>query len=271
MSEASWTVAEVSQMYDDISPTADMFSNGSEHLGYWYDEDDDLSVEEAARRLTRKIVDTLGLRRGQHLLDAGCGVGAPAVQIAGEYGVRVTGVTISPVGASMATARANESDVADQVRFEVGDYHALAFPENHFDAAIAVESLLHAVDLEKVLLELHRVLRPGGAVAIAEMTKMSPQAKVPMHGSREPMTVEGWVAEFQAAGFVVEEWTQCGRRVYGQSGKHFPAHTVELREEFVAKFGEEFFEGAMEAQKGAFAPGNDHMGYVILCARKPVV
>lgn len=269
MSESNWTLTDVAEMYDGMSPTSDMFSNGYEHLGYWYDDQDDATVEEASGRLTAKVADTLHLRRGEHVLDAGCGAGAPATQIAAQYGVRVTGVTVSPVGLDIARKRAEASGLTGEVRFELGDYHALSHPENHFDAVLAMESLMHAIDLQKVLLEFHRVLRPGGRIAISEMTKASAQAKVPLHQSREPLTAQGWVEEFEAAGFVVEEWTDCGRRVYGNSGRHFPARAEELRDEFVAAFGEEFFEGVREAHREAFAPGPEHMSYVILCARKP--
>jgi cyclopropane fatty-acyl-phospholipid synthase-like methyltransferase len=269
MSESNWTPADVAEVYDQSTPTADVFNNGYEHMGYWYDDDDDASVDEAAARLTRKIVDPLGLRRGEHVLDAGCGAGTPAALIAREYGVQVTGVTLSSVGAGMAEARVRASGVSDQVRIEVGDYHAMTFPENHFDAVIAIESLMHAIDLDKALLEFHRVLRPGGRIAISEPTKVSSQARVPMTHTREPITADEWVAAFEAAGLVPEEWIQCGRRVFGQSGKRFPRHAAGLRDEFVAQFGEEPFEGLKEAMKG-LDPGPEHMSYLILCARKPI-
>lgn len=269
MSEASWTTADVAEFYDSSTPTADLFLGGNEHIGYWYDDDDDASVEEGSARLTRKIVDTLNLRPGEHVLDAGCGPGAPAVLIASEYGVRVTGITLSPIGARMAQARATASGVSDQVRIEVGDYHALAYPDDHFDAVVAMESLMHAIDLDKVLLEFHRVLRPGGRVVIAEPNKLSSLAKTPLFNTREPMTTEGWIESLKAAGFVLEEWTDCGRRVFGQSGKRIPKHAENLREEFVAQFGEQLFEGLLGAMKG-LDPGPENMGYLILTARKPV-
>jgi cyclopropane fatty-acyl-phospholipid synthase-like methyltransferase len=269
MSEPSWTLAEVAELYDGASRMSDMFSNGYEHLGYFYGDEDTATVEEAARRLTLKVADTLGLRLGEHLLDAGCGIGAPATLIAAETGAQVTGVTISPVEAGNATARATASGLSDQVKFEVGDFHALPFPEGHFDAVIAMESLMHAIDLDKVLLEFLRVLRPGGRIAISETTMVDPTATLPsMFRSRTPMTSDGWLKEVRAAGFVVEEWIQCGHRVYGGS-KRYVERTEEIRDQLVAAFGEEFFQAIKHGQHETFAPGPEVMSYLILSARKP--
>src|SRR5215475_2008367 len=112
MSELNWTPAEVAEFYDGSSPMANNYFFGYQHLGYWYDENDDTPLEEAEKRLTRKIVDTLGLPAGGTLLDAGCGTGVPAIHIAGEYGAQITAITISPVEAETARVRAGESDVS---------------------------------------------------------------------------------------------------------------------------------------------------------------
>lgn len=269
MSDSTLSPDEVAEMYDDHSQMSELFSNGFEHLGYWYDETDDASVEEASKRVTRKVVDTLALRAGERVLDAGCGSGATGVQVADEYGVHITGVTISPVEVTNSQARATARGLADRVRFEVEDYHRLSYDDNTFDAAIAIESLMHATDMQKALSELRRVLRPGGRIAIAEMTKVSDAAGAPLPGSREPMTTDAWRKEFEDAGFVIQEWTECARRVFGASGQRFVEHSVNLRERIVELFGQEAFDGMLHMQREAFAPGPENMGYLILCATKP--
>jgi cyclopropane fatty-acyl-phospholipid synthase-like methyltransferase len=269
MSEATWTPADVAEVYDASAQVVDMFSGGHQHLGYWYGDEDDTSVPEASARLTRKTVDTLGLRKGENVLDAGCGAGAEATQVAEEYGVQVTGVTISPVGRDVAEARAEEKGLSDRVKFEVGDYHALDLPDDHFDAVIAIEALMHAMDLNKALLELRRVLRPGGRLAIAETTKVRPDAKAEIDFSDGPQMTTVWLEALKTAGFVTEEWIECGHRVFGQSGKRYPKHHEALKDEFIPQFGEEFYEGIKEAHAEWFGAGPEFLGYTIFSARKP--
>lgn len=269
MSELNWTPTEVADFYDGSSPMADKYYFGYQHLGYWYDDEDDASLEEATKRLTRKIVEPLGLRRGESLLDAGCGLGAPAIHIADEYGAQVIGITISPVEAERAGTRASESGVSDQVRFEVADYHALPFPENHFDAVVAIESLFNAFDLSKALLEFHRVLRPGGRISISEMTKTTEasQAKKPFPQAREPMTADNWIKEFESAGFVVEERLQ-SRRVYVHTGKRYLNHHDKVSGLLAEEFGDEMTADIRKGMQNAFELGPEHVNYLILCARK---
>ena len=270
MSELSTTPAEIAEFYDGASGLADKYFHGYQRQGYWYDDADDATLEEGAKRLTRKVVDTLGLRPGETLLDAGCGSGAATVHIAQEYGPQITGVTISPVEAATAQARAAEHGVSDRVRFEVGDYHALPFAEGQFDAVVAMESLFNAYDLDKALLEIHRVLRPGGRAAMCEMAKArdeSPLGK-PFPQAREPMTPENWVKAWEAAGFIVEERIQ-SRRVYVHTGKRHVEHFDTVRAQLAEEFGEEMVSGIREGMREAFRLGPEDVTYVMICARKP--
>jgi cyclopropane fatty-acyl-phospholipid synthase-like methyltransferase len=269
VSEQNATPAEIAEFYDGASVLADKYFCGYQRQGYWYDDTDDASLEEGAKRLTRKIVDLLGLRPGETLLDAGCGTGTATIDIVGEYDAQVTGITISPAEAARAQARASESGVADRVLFEVADYHALPFGENHFDALVAFESLFNAYDLEKALLEFHRVLRPGGRVAMSEIAKATDASplKKPFPQAREPMTMDSWVRAFEAAGFVVEERIQSSR-VYVNTGKRHLGHFDKVSGAIAEEFGKEMAEAMRMGMREAFHLGPEDVTYVILCARK---
>ncbi len=161
---------DIGRLYDEASRMSGVFNDGQEHLAYWYGDDDEAGVVEAGHRITRKVVQALGLRAGAHVLDAGCGVGAPGILVAAETGARVTGITISAAEASEAARRALAAGLSGSVAFERGDYRSISYPAATFDAIMAIESLLHAPDLGSVLGEFFRVLRPGGRLAIAECT-----------------------------------------------------------------------------------------------------
>lgn len=260
-------------MYDESAGLSQIFIDGQEHLPYWFDDHDDTPAIEAARRITRKVGDGIGLRAGERVLDAGCGVGGPAVQLYREFGVRVSGVTISAVQATEATARAAAAGVGDRVDFQQGDYRSLPFADGTFDAVVAVESLMHAGDLGEVLGELHRILRPGGRLGVSDITR-----EAALVGERatefakrfqiaQLLSLEEWGAAMRTAGFVVEEHTQCGPRVYGM-GLRYVDRADELMGELVAGFGADMVAELKASYRDYFGWGSD-IGYGIIAARKP--
>lgn len=114
---------------------------------------------------------SMGLSPGQRLLDAGCGVAAPAIHFATRYGVEVEAITISARQAQAAREAAIAAGCADRVRITHGDYHGVAelFPADHFDAVCFLESFGHSHDKEALLRSCLRVLRPGGTLYIKDL------------------------------------------------------------------------------------------------------
>ncbi|MCI0383171.1 cyclopropane-fatty-acyl-phospholipid synthase family protein [Streptomyces sp. CNQ085] len=273
MQEAAASPAEIGRHYDERSPIGEEFRGGQLHMWYWYDRDDDAPLPEAVHRITRKVAGTLGLRPGEHVLDAGCGPGETALFLARRYGVRVTGVTVSDAELETARGRAGAAGPNAVVDFRYGDYMELPFPDGSFDAVLALESLQNAPDLGRALGELHRVLRPGGRMAFSDFSLES--AAEPerverfMTTLRLPLlpTLPQWLAYARSAGFEVEEYTQCGPRVFGMKDKYLRA-AMERREEVAGKFGEGDVAEFSRLHRGFFTPRKDQIGYVIACVRK---
>lgn len=272
--DMSTTPEEIGRMYDEAGPISKAFNDGQEHLSYWYGDDDPTPLTEAAQRLTRKVVETLGLRAGAEVLDAGCGLGAASLLVAEEFGVRLTGVTVSGVQVAEARRRAQERGLADRVRFQYGDFMALPLQDSSFDAVMAIESLMHAPDLARVLAEFHRVLRPGGALAFSDYTlqeAMSPQEAelyAATYKANRPLSMGEWRTAVHHGGFAIEEYTECGPRVYGMGPRHL-AKANAMRAELTASFGAEAADGLREGLRSHFAPGGRRIGYVIMTARRP--
>ncbi|WP_326821771.1 class I SAM-dependent methyltransferase [Streptosporangium sp. NBC_01756] len=266
--------ANIGEHYDKRSPIGDELRNGQLHMWYWYDREDDASLTEAVHRMTRKVTDTLGLRAGEHVLDAGCGPGETAVYLATRFGVRVTGITVSRFEIDRAVQRAIAGGVGDAVTFEYDDFMSLSYPDATFDAVLALESLQNAPDLDQVLAELYRVLRPGGRISFSDfsltakgdMTRVATfmdTLKLP----RLPMLPQ-WLEYARAAGFEIEEYTECGPRVFGQKAKYLET-ALRMRDEVTAKFGADAVDEFSRLHHGFFTPRKDQIGYVIVSARKP--
>ncbi len=102
---------------------------------------------------------------GKDVVDVGCGGGA-LVRALTDLGARVTGVEISQ--SQLATAI--EQDDGRGARYLVGRAERLPLDDSSVDLAVFMRSFHHvpAADLDAALAEARRVIRPGGAVYVAE-------------------------------------------------------------------------------------------------------
>jgi SAM-dependent methyltransferase len=116
------------------------------------------------------LAELAGVAPGDHVLDAGCGVGGPAIAIARALPeVVVDGVTISEVQARMARELVAEAGLANRVRVHLADFHRLPFPDASFDVALYLEVTGYSPDLAALYRESARVLRPGGTVYVKDV------------------------------------------------------------------------------------------------------
>ena len=116
-------------------------------------------LDRSWRRLTVEAV----VRPGDRVLDACCGTGDLAIAAEREGGV-VTGLDFSP--AMLARARRKSATI----EWVEGDLLDLPFADGAFDAATVGFGVRNVADLERAIVELRRVLRPGGRLAILEIT-----------------------------------------------------------------------------------------------------
>src|SRR6476659_6706902 len=84
------------------------------------------TLEQAQEEKLDTVARKLDLKRGDRVLDVGCGWGGFPLWAATKYGARVVGITLSPPQAERARQRAVEAGVADRVEIRVMDYRDLA-------------------------------------------------------------------------------------------------------------------------------------------------
>jgi SAM-dependent methyltransferase len=105
------------------------------------------------------------LRPGMDLLDAGCGPGTVTTDLARRVAPgRVLGVDTSVEVVTRAAARAEGSNVA----FAVGDVCSLQLADGTFDVVHAHQLLQHLARPVEALVELRRVLKDGGLLAVRD-------------------------------------------------------------------------------------------------------
>ena len=109
------------------------------------------------RKLLDRVIASLALPANAHILDAGCGSGRNMVELA-RYG-SVAGIEVSRESASAARAR----HVGEVVQ---GSIDAMPFAEDSFDLAVCLDVIEHLEDDRAALVELRRVIAPGGALLV---------------------------------------------------------------------------------------------------------
>jgi len=80
------------------------------------------TLEQAQQAKCRLIANKLVLKPGQHVLDIGCGWGGMAFHLAENFGVKVTGITLSKEQLRVARDEARRRDLEHLVEFKLEDY-----------------------------------------------------------------------------------------------------------------------------------------------------
>jgi cyclopropane-fatty-acyl-phospholipid synthase len=122
------------------------------------DEDLDAAQERKLDLICRK----LRLRRGEKVLDIGCGWGGLIIHAARRYGVSALGITLSEPQAELANGRIRRAGLEDRCRVEVLDYREIE-EWGAYDKLVSVGMFEHVGEarLPDYFSRAYRLLRPG--------------------------------------------------------------------------------------------------------------
>ena len=105
-------------------------------------------------------------------VDLGCGAGQLVMEMARKApGLHVTGIDLSEKLLADARQSAQQSGLEERVDFRLGNVEQIPFPDQSLDLVISTASLHHWNDPVKVLNEVDRVLKPGGAYYVFDLRR----------------------------------------------------------------------------------------------------
>jgi 2-polyprenyl-3-methyl-5-hydroxy-6-metoxy-1,4-benzoquinol methylase len=113
-----------------------------------------------------EYVDELSLPRTARVLEIGCGAGFMAIALAFR-GFTVEAVDHAPAMIELAQRHIRQNEMQDRVHATVQDVHELAYDDCSFDLIVALGLVTWLHDLRKALMEIARVLAPGGYVVLS--------------------------------------------------------------------------------------------------------
>jgi len=115
------------------------------------------------------------LKPGERVLDLGCGAGTDSLIAAQMVGSEGSVVGIDMTAEMLDKARAAAVVLgAENVEFVEGEVERLPFADGSFDVVISNGVIDLVPDKDAVFSEIHRVLRPGGRIQIADVTIQQP-------------------------------------------------------------------------------------------------
>jgi len=121
----------------------------------------------------RKLLVENAVSAGDRVLDCGAGTGTTGIMAAHKVGPagRVTLFDMSNDMLTVAMRKAAQAGLQDRINMECGDMVHLPFADGSFDTVLSSYSLCPLYDPQQGALELYRVTRPGGKLAIAHSTE----------------------------------------------------------------------------------------------------
>lgn len=212
-----------------------------------WEKGDFTRIAATMRTSGEELVATLGIAKGQRVLDLGCGDGTTAVPAA-MLGADVLGVDIAANLVEAGNRRARAAQLSNLVFREGDASHLRELPNAAFDHVVSIFGAMFAPKPFDVAREMVRVTKPGGRIVmgnwipndptlVAQILRISAAyAPPPPEGFISPMTwgVEANVVERFAQAGVERHRVSCARETYTFNYAGTPAAFLN---EFLSYYG----------------------------------
>jgi SAM-dependent methyltransferase len=164
------------------------------------------------RIATSQLAELAGIEPGDEVLDAGSGVGGTARYLAERFACRVTAVDLTEEYCNTSRWLNQLVGLDDQISVHQGDVTNLPFASGSFDAVMSQHVQMNLADKTRLYDEARRVLRPGGRLAIWDITAGAPGTlDFPLPWADQPVLshlapAARLRATIESAGLAVTHW-----------------------------------------------------------------
>ncbi len=168
--------------YSQVTETAREYYNSSDadnfYFRIWGGEDihiglyknDNESIFDASRRTVEKMASLAGhIGPETRILDLGAGYGGAARYLAKTYGCHVTALNLSEVENERNRQLNKESGLENLIEVVDASFENIEKPDASYDVIWSQDAILHSENREKVLKEVHRLLKPGGRFVFTDI------------------------------------------------------------------------------------------------------
>ncbi|MDO6676394.1 bifunctional demethylmenaquinone methyltransferase/2-methoxy-6-polyprenyl-1,4-benzoquinol methylase UbiE [Tenacibaculum sp. 1_MG-2023] len=145
---------QVAQMFDNISEDYDGLNRVIS-----------LGIDVSWRK---KVVKLVGENNPQQILDIATGTGDLALMMSELNPEKIVGLDISEGMLQVGRQKIAKANLSNKIKMIVGDSESIPFPDNTFDAITVSFGVRNFENLDKGLIEILRVLKPGGKFVVLE-------------------------------------------------------------------------------------------------------
>lgn len=118
---------------------------------------------------THALAQRAGLAAGTRVLDVGGGIGGPGRLLAECYGCTVEVLDLTEEFCRAGAMLTERAGLAERVTFRCASALSMPYPDASFNVAWTQHSSMNLADKARLYAEIHRVIRPGGRLALHEI------------------------------------------------------------------------------------------------------
>ncbi|MFO7675223.1 MAG: methyltransferase domain-containing protein [bacterium] len=197
--------------------------------------------------VTDRMAAAVGLKPGMHVLDVCSALGAPARQLAKNYGARVTGLDFTKTMLEKAVQRTKEAKLDSLVDFVNANAMDMPFKKDTFDVVWGQEAWCYVTNKDQLMSEAARVLKPGGKLIFTDWVITGRVEEELLAKLYESMafpymeTLAGWAGLMKKHGLKVIEVKDQADEYAKCFDEYKKMVEVDLKPAIVKNFGEELF------------------------------